>query len=69
MFIFGSASMLLLFSSLFGLWTIGTRTDYYYSMPFGYQVPWFWAGDLFVSMGLGSMVIVWYILLWRGRKK
>ena len=71
MFILGSASMLLLFSSLFGLWDI-TRHQLelktgYYDLPFGYTVPWWWAGDLFVAFGLGSMVLVWLIVLRRKR--
>lgn len=62
-------------SSIYGFWDmIRYQVDVchacgLYSLPFGFSVPWWWAGDLFVTMafvGCGSFILG-FIHLSRGR--
>jgi len=67
MFVLGSFTMLLFYAGLAGLWDlvrhqVELRTGFY-DLPFGYTVPWWWAGDLFITMAILGMMLTWYLML------
>ena len=60
-----SIGVLLIFSSLLALWDLARhqvelRTGFY-DLPFGYTVPWWFAGDIFVVLGIIGMI---FLILW-----
>ncbi len=60
-FVTGFFACLLTWSSLWALWDLARhqvelRTGYY-DLPFGYRVPWWWAGDLFMLCGFIGMLL------------
>lgn len=68
-FVLGGVTALLLFTSYYGLWDLNRHTLELhagtYDLPFGVNVPWWFAGDLFVSMGMAALALIWFYVIRR----
>jgi hypothetical protein len=57
---------------MIGFWDLTRHqvelTTGYYDLPFQITVPWYIAGDLFGTMVIGSMVLVWFMVLQKRKK-
>jgi hypothetical protein len=55
-----------------GLWDLVRHqvelTTGFYDLPFQITVPWYIAGDLFVLMAVGSMALIWFMVLQKRKK-